>query len=38
LRNIRDTGEFVINLVTFELAAAMNLTSGEYEAAVNEFE
>ena len=38
LRNIRDTGEFVINLVTFELAAAMNVTSGEYEAAVNEFE
>jgi flavin reductase (DIM6/NTAB) family NADH-FMN oxidoreductase RutF len=38
LRNVRDTREFVINLVTFELAEAMNLTSGEYEASVNEFE
>jgi len=38
LRNIRETREFVINLVTFELAEAMNLTSGEYDATVNEFE
>jgi flavin reductase (DIM6/NTAB) family NADH-FMN oxidoreductase RutF len=38
LRNIRETGEFVINMVTFELAEAMNLTSGEYDATVNEFE
>jgi flavin reductase (DIM6/NTAB) family NADH-FMN oxidoreductase RutF len=38
LRNIRETGEFVINMVTFELAEAMNLTSGEYDASVNEFE
>jgi len=38
LRNIRETGEFVINVVTFELAEAMNLTSGEYDAAINEFE
>jgi flavin reductase (DIM6/NTAB) family NADH-FMN oxidoreductase RutF len=38
LRNIRETGEFVINTVTFELAEAMNLTSGEYDATVNEFE
>jgi flavin reductase (DIM6/NTAB) family NADH-FMN oxidoreductase RutF len=38
LRNIRETGEFVINLVTYELAEAMNLTSGEYEASVDEFE
>jgi flavin reductase (DIM6/NTAB) family NADH-FMN oxidoreductase RutF len=38
LRNVRETGEFVINLVTFELAEAMNLTSGDYEAGVNEFE
>ncbi len=28
LRNVRETGEFVINMVTFELAEAMNLTSG----------
>jgi flavin reductase (DIM6/NTAB) family NADH-FMN oxidoreductase RutF len=38
LRNIRETKEFVINVVTFELADAMNLTSGEYEASVDEFE
>jgi flavin reductase (DIM6/NTAB) family NADH-FMN oxidoreductase RutF len=38
LRNIRETGEFVINVVTFELAEAMNLTSGEYDASINEFE
>ncbi len=38
LRNIRETGEFVISVVTFELAEAMNLTSGEYDAAINEFE
>jgi flavin reductase (DIM6/NTAB) family NADH-FMN oxidoreductase RutF len=38
LRNIRDTGEFVINIVTFELAEAMNLTSGDYDATINEFE
>ena len=38
LRNIRETGEFVISIVTFELAEAMNLTSGEYDASINEFE
>ncbi len=38
LRNIRETKEFVVNIVTYELAAAMNLTSGEYDAVVNEFE
>jgi flavin reductase (DIM6/NTAB) family NADH-FMN oxidoreductase RutF len=38
LRNIRETGEFVISLVTYELAEAMNLTSGEYDASVDEFE
>jgi flavin reductase (DIM6/NTAB) family NADH-FMN oxidoreductase RutF len=38
LRNVRDTKEFVVNIVTYELREAMNLTSGEYEAAVNEFE
>ena len=30
--------EFVVNIVTYELAEAMNLTSGEYDASVNEFE
>jgi flavin reductase (DIM6/NTAB) family NADH-FMN oxidoreductase RutF len=38
LRNIRETEEFVVNIVTYELAEAMNLTSGEYDASVNEFE
>ncbi len=38
LRNIRETKEFVVNIVTNELAEAMNLTSGEYDASVNEFE
>jgi flavin reductase (DIM6/NTAB) family NADH-FMN oxidoreductase RutF len=38
LRNIREAGEFVVNIVTYELAEAMNLTSGEYDASINEFE
>jgi flavin reductase (DIM6/NTAB) family NADH-FMN oxidoreductase RutF len=38
LRNIRETGEFVVNIVTYELAEAMNVTSGEYDSSVNEFE
>ena len=38
LRNIRETKEFVVNVVTYELAEAMNLSSGEYDASVNEFE
>jgi len=38
LRNIRETGEFVVNLVTFAAAEAMNITSGEYESSVDEFE
>jgi flavin reductase (DIM6/NTAB) family NADH-FMN oxidoreductase RutF len=38
LRNIRETREFVINVVTFDLLDPMNLTSGEYDASVNEFE
>ena len=38
LRNIRETGEFVISIVTFDLAEAMNLTAGDYEASINEFE
>jgi flavin reductase (DIM6/NTAB) family NADH-FMN oxidoreductase RutF len=38
LRNIRETKEFVVNIVTYELAEAMNLTSGEYDASINEFE
>ncbi|HSZ62367.1 MAG TPA: flavin reductase family protein [Terriglobales bacterium] len=38
LRNVRETREFVINVVTFELAEAMNLSSGEYDVSVDEFE
>jgi flavin reductase (DIM6/NTAB) family NADH-FMN oxidoreductase RutF len=38
LRNIRETKEFVINVVTYELAEAINQTSGEYDASINEFE
>ncbi len=37
LRNVRETKEFVVNLVTYELAEVMNLTSGEYDASVDEF-
>jgi flavin reductase (DIM6/NTAB) family NADH-FMN oxidoreductase RutF len=38
LRNVRETREFVVNIVTYELREAMNLTSGEYDASVDEFE
>jgi len=38
LRNVRETGEFVVNVVTFENVEAMNISSGEYEPELNEFE
>lgn len=38
LRNVRETGEFVINIVDEGLAEAMNQTSGEWAYEVNEFE
>jgi len=38
LHNARETGEFVVNIVTEDLAEAMNLTSTELPAEVNEFE
>lgn len=38
LRNVRETGEFVVNVVPYALAQAMNLTAGEYAASVDEFE
>jgi len=38
LRNIRETKEFVISIVTYELAEAMNLTAGDYDASIDEFE
>jgi flavin reductase (DIM6/NTAB) family NADH-FMN oxidoreductase RutF len=37
LRNIRETKEFVVSIVTYDLAEAMNLTSGDYDATVDEF-
>jgi flavin reductase (DIM6/NTAB) family NADH-FMN oxidoreductase RutF len=37
LHNIRETGEFVVNVVTFAVAEAMNLTSGDYDSSVDEF-
>lgn len=38
LNNVRATGEFVANIVTEEVAEAMNITSTEFPAEVNEFE
>ena len=38
LANIRQNGQFVVNLVTEEVVKAMNLTAGEYEANVDEFQ
>jgi len=37
LRNISMTKEFVVNVVTEEIAEAMNLTSGEYPPEIDEF-
>jgi flavin reductase (DIM6/NTAB) family NADH-FMN oxidoreductase RutF len=37
LRNIVRTGEFVVNLVSEEIAGQMNLTSGEYPPEIDEF-
>lgn len=38
LRNVRETGEFVVNIVNEELVEAMNITATELPANVNEFE
>jgi flavin reductase (DIM6/NTAB) family NADH-FMN oxidoreductase RutF len=38
LRNVRETQEFVINTITYELREAMNLTSGDYDPSINEFD
>jgi flavin reductase (DIM6/NTAB) family NADH-FMN oxidoreductase RutF len=35
--NIRATGEFVVNIVSEEIAEKMNVCSGEYPSAVDEF-
>lgn len=36
--NVQATGEFVVNIVTEDIAEAMNLTSGEYPLGADEFE
>lgn len=38
LRNIHETGEFVVNIVSERLAAQMNVTSADVPAQVDEFE
>jgi flavin reductase (DIM6/NTAB) family NADH-FMN oxidoreductase RutF len=38
LRNISDTGEFVVNIVDEDLAQAMNATSANYPPDVDEFD
>ncbi|RPI85380.1 MAG: flavin reductase family protein [Chloroflexi bacterium] len=38
LENVRQTGEFVVNIVTEEVAEAMNITSTEFPDTVDEFE
>jgi flavin reductase (DIM6/NTAB) family NADH-FMN oxidoreductase RutF len=38
LRNIRETGEFVISAVTREMAERMNLTSAAFPRGVDEFD
>jgi flavin reductase (DIM6/NTAB) family NADH-FMN oxidoreductase RutF len=37
LRNIMDTGEFVVNSVSYAMRERMNLTSGEYGPDTDEF-
>jgi len=37
VRNIRHSGDFVVNLVTEEIAAAMNQASGDWPYEVDEF-
>ena len=37
LRNVEETGEFVVNIVVDGIAAAMNATSAEYPEEVDEF-
>jgi flavin reductase (DIM6/NTAB) family NADH-FMN oxidoreductase RutF len=38
LANVKATGEFVVNMVSEEIAEQMNLCSGEYPAGVDEFQ
>jgi flavin reductase (DIM6/NTAB) family NADH-FMN oxidoreductase RutF len=38
LSNVRETGEFTVNVVTEEVGEAMNLTAASLEAGVSEFD
>ena len=38
LRNISDTGEFVVNIVDEDMAKAMNATAASYPPSIDEFE
>jgi flavin reductase (DIM6/NTAB) family NADH-FMN oxidoreductase RutF len=38
LANVRASGEFVVNIVSEEIAEQMNLCAGEYPAGVDEFQ
>ena len=38
LRNVEETGEFVVNMVVDDIAEAMNSTAAEYPEDVDEFE
>ena len=38
LRNIQSSGEYVINVVTYSMREAMNITSAEYPYGVSEWE
>lgn len=37
LQNIRDTGEFVVAVVTYEVAERMNMTAQDCDASIDEF-
>ena len=38
LRNVRETGDFVVNVATYDLARAVNATATEYPPEVSEFD
>jgi flavin reductase (DIM6/NTAB) family NADH-FMN oxidoreductase RutF len=38
LANVREVGEFTLNIVTVEVVDAMNASSASFDAGVNEFE
>ncbi|MCF6304583.1 MAG: flavin reductase family protein [Rhodobacteraceae bacterium] len=38
MANIRETGEFVVNIVSYAMKDAMNITSGDLPADIDEFE